>query len=61
MSLTFNKLKYKGYLKVMPPILLFCPTTSVDVGGVAVDLETSCQYPITFCCHLTKCLIWKCA
>ena len=40
--------------KIMPSILLSCPTTSeVDVGDMAVEFEPSHQYPITFCCHVT--------
>jgi len=36
--------------KVMPPLLLYWPTTSeADVGGVAVDIEPSHQYCIRFC------------
>jgi len=38
----------------MPPILLHRPTTSeADVGVTAVEVEPSCQYPITLCCHVT--------
>jgi len=39
--------------KVMPPILLSCPTLSeVDVGGMAVEIEPFHQYSVTFCCHV---------
>jgi len=55
----------------MPLMLLCCPKLSeVDVGGMAVEVESSCQYSITFCCCVTggsrgavwqKChLEWKC-
>jgi len=38
----------------MPPILLCWLTTSeVDVGGMAVKIEPSHQYPITFCFCVT--------
>ena len=42
-------------LKLMPPISWCRPTTSeVDVGGMAVEVEHSHQYPITFCCHASN-------
>ena len=42
-------------LKVMPPILLCCPTSSeVDVGVMAVETEPSHQYSITCCCRVTN-------
>jgi len=35
--------------KVMPPILFsWCITSEADVGDVAVEVESACQYPITF-------------
>jgi len=35
----------------MLPILLCWPVTSeVDVGGIAAEVESSCQYLTTFCC-----------
>ena len=41
-------------LKVMPPILLCWPMTSeADVDGMAVEVELSQQYSITFCCRAT--------
>ena len=44
----------KVALKVMPPVLLCWPMMSeVDVGGVAAEVEPSCQYPNTFCCCVT--------
>ena len=44
----------RAALKVMPPILFFWPTTSeADVGGMAVEVEPSHQYSITFCCCVT--------
>jgi len=27
--------------------------SEVDVGGMAVEVETSHQYSIKFCCHVT--------
>jgi len=43
----------RSALKVMPPILVWWPTTSeADVGGVAVQTETSQQYFFTFYCHV---------
>jgi len=40
--------------KVMPPVLLYWPTMSeVDVDGMAVEDEHSCQHYITFCCCAT--------
>jgi len=55
--------------KVIPPILLWWPTISeVDNVGMAVEVEPSHQYSVTFRCHetwqqrgsLTKwCLTWK--
>ena len=44
----------KTALKVMPSILLCCPTVSeVDVGGTAVEVEPSQQHSITFYCCVT--------
>ena len=41
-------------LKVMPAILLCWPTMSeAPVGGMTVQAESSHQYSITFCCHVT--------
>ena len=38
----------------MPPVLLHWPTTSeADVGGMAAETESSCQYSITFYCCVT--------
>lgn len=28
-------------------------TSEADDGGIAVDAEPSCQYSVTFCCHVT--------
>ena len=40
--------------KVMPPILLYWPKTSeADDGGMAVEIESSRKYSITFCCCVT--------
>ena len=39
--------------KVMPPILLRCPTIcKVYFGGMTEEVEPSHQYPITFSYHL---------
>ena len=39
---------------VMPPILLCWPTMSeVDDAGMAVEVEPSHQYSVTFCCCVT--------
>ena len=41
-------------LKVVPPILWCWPMMSeADVGGMAVEVEPSHQYSITFCCYVT--------
>jgi len=41
----------RAALKVLSPILLCWPTTpEVGVGGVAVEVEPSYQYSVTFCC-----------
>jgi len=41
-------------LKVIPHILLYWPISSgADVGGMAAEIETSCQYSVRFCCHVT--------
>ena len=40
--------------KVMPSILSHRPLTSeADGGGVAAEVESSCQHSIPFCCHVT--------
>jgi len=44
----------KAALKVTPSILLCWPTVSeADDGGMAVVVEPSCQYSITFYCLVT--------
>ena len=41
--------------KVMPPILLcWLVMLEEDGGGMAVEVETSHQYPITSCGHVTN-------
>lgn len=41
-------------LKVASPILLCRPIMSEeDVHGMVVEVETSHQYSVTFCCHET--------
>ena len=41
----------RAALKVMPPILLYWPTVSeVDVGDMAIEVEPSHQYSLTYCC-----------
>ena len=51
--ISWNRILFmRAALKVMPPILLCWPMTSeADVGGTAVGVEPSPQYPVTFCCH----------
>lgn len=40
-------------MKVVPLILLCCPTVSEeDVGGMVVENKYSHQCSVTFCCHL---------
>ena len=44
----------KAAPKVMPPIsLCWLVTSELDVGGMAVEVEPSQIYSITFCCHVT--------
>ena len=44
----------KDTLKVMPPILLYWPIVSeMKVVGMAIDVEASHQYSVTFCCPST--------
>jgi len=44
----------RAALKVMPPGLLCWPMMSeVDVDGMAVLIEPSHQYSVTFCFHMT--------
>jgi len=44
----------RSVLKTMPCILLYKPMISeVAAGGTAVVAEPSCQYFITFSCHMT--------
>ena len=44
----------KAALKVVPPILLCCPTRwGMDIDGMEVVAEPSHQHPITFSCHAT--------
>jgi len=49
--------------KVMPPILWYCQTMSeADIGGMAVEIDPSHQYSITFCCHVTddyRGMVWQ--
>ena len=49
--------------KVMPPILLYWPMMSeADAGGMAVEVEPSHQYSVTFCCDLTdgsRGVVWQ--
>ena len=47
--------------KAVPPVSWCWLTTSeTDGGGVAVEVEPSHQYPITFYCHVTEwCLTWN--
>ena len=44
----------RAALKEMPPNLLCCPIVfEADVGGMAVEVEPSHRYFITFCCYVT--------
>ena len=44
----------RAALKAMFPLLLCWPLMSeLDVGDTAVQVESSYQYFITFCCHVT--------
>ena len=44
----------KAAPKVMPPVLLcWCTTSEVDVGGMAVEIESSHQHSMTYCCCVT--------
>jgi len=56
-------LMYEAAPKIIPPILLHWPTMSeVDVGDMAVKVESSCQYSITFCHRVTDCsrgAVWQ--
>ena len=45
-----------------PPILWCWPTSEADVGGMAVETESSHQYSLTFCCCVTdgsKEAVWQ--
>ena len=45
----------RAALKVLPPILSCLPMTSeVDVGGMAVEIETSYRYSVIFSCCMTN-------
>ena len=49
-----NSMWTRDAVKVLSPILLCWPMTSVvDVVSMAVDIEASCQCSITFCGHMT--------
>jgi len=40
--------------KVIPPVIIWRPMKSeAEVSGMAVEVESSYQYSITFYCHLT--------
>ena len=44
----------RAALKALPPISLgWLMILEVDVGGMSVETEPSCQYPIIFCCCVT--------
>jgi len=43
----------RAVLKLMPPILSCWPATSEADVGLAGEVETSHQYYVTFCCHVT--------
>lgn len=45
----------RSALKVVLPVLLSCLTMSdVDIGGMAVQAEPSCQHSVTFCGCVTN-------
>ena len=44
----------RASLKVTPPMLLCWPMMSgTEVIGTAVEIEPTCRYSITGCCHVT--------
>jgi len=43
----------RAALKVTPILLCWPKISEVGGGGVAVEVELSNQYPITFCCCVT--------
>ena len=44
----------RAAMRVMLPILLCWPMMSeANVSDMAVEVEPSCQYSITFCCCVT--------
>lgn len=50
----FNQAGMGAASKVTPPIsLCWSVMSGVDVGGVVVELEPSCQYSIIFSCNVT--------
>ena len=59
----FSDQNTRAALKVMPPTLWCWPTMSeVGVGGTAVGIEPSHQYPVPFCYHATdgsRGAVWK--
>lgn len=45
----------------MPHILWWPMTSEVDISGMAVEVEPSCQYSVTFSvCLLKRYVTWKC-
>jgi len=43
--------KYEDCLEINASyFMMLAMTSEADVGGMAVEVETSCQYSITFCC-----------
>ena len=40
----------RAALKAMPSILCWPVMKEVDIGGMAVEVEPSLQFSITFCC-----------
>jgi len=40
-------------LKVMPILLCWLTMSEADVDGMAAEVESSHQYSILFCCHVT--------
>jgi len=47
-------IEYFAGPKVMPSVLLcWLVTSEADVGNMAVEVESSLQYSVTLCCHVT--------
>ena len=61
--MVYNYYTTRAAPKVMSPILLYLPTMSeVDIGGMAVEVESFHQYSIKFCCHVmdgSRGVVWQ--